>query len=100
MTHLAPLPWRGFCLLWPRALCNHAVGLLAAFSERCNSLCEGHPSWQATLPPSVGCPAVTQRGPLVRGRGGGGIRNSNGTPRSMTPAAATRLPSVNTGRRR
>ena len=49
---LAPPPGGAF-VCCGRALCNHAAGLLAAFAERCNSLCEGHPSWQAHPPVRV-----------------------------------------------
>ena len=49
VDQLSPAPRWGF--FYGRALCKHAAGLLAAFPERCNSLCEGHPSWQAHLPP-------------------------------------------------
>ena len=55
MTNLAPLTSGAF--VWcGRALCNHAAGLLAAFPERRNSLCEGHPSWQAHPPHPLNAP--------------------------------------------
>ena len=65
MTHLAPLTWRGFCLATPPLLCKDGAGLSAnLLGVVAHNLSDGV-AGLASPPPSVGCPAPTQRSPLV-----------------------------------